>query len=91
LNPRPLGPEDSPGNPKDAFGRIWCCLLRQRLVFEHLRSNASVRSQRGMGHGLGQIKIALAYTITYTDIESIGIGETQVLQISHFFAIIKHI
>ena len=54
LNPRPLGPEDWTKNSRDAFRRIWCCLLRARLLSGYLRSNASVRSRRGLGQRLGQ-------------------------------------
>ena len=63
MNPRPLGPEDWTKNTRGAFRRIWCCLLRERMLARPLRSNASVRSRRGMGQRLGQSVITIHKTV----------------------------
>ena len=65
-NPGPLGPEDWTENSRGAFGRIWCWLLRKRLLSGPLPSPVSVRSRRGMGRRLGQVQLASAVTALVT-------------------------
>ncbi len=48
-----LGHEDSAQITKGVFLPVWCRGLRQRLVSCPLRSNASIRSQLGLGRRLG--------------------------------------
>ena len=66
MDPRPLGPEDWTENSRDAFKRIWCCLLRARLLSGYIRSNAFIRSRRGLGRRLGQSQIVNTWKVSFS-------------------------